>query len=133
MRLESIASLNETYIGETATVVGWGRTRQVLNPATSSGPPSNHLRHVNVTMLDEKDCQILYYDDDLLADGKRLCSSTLFGKSLCQVSFTITIKFLIYCIILLIVLLQKGDSGGPLILNGVQIGINSAAAGCADP
>lgn len=28
---------------------------------------------------------------------------------------------------------EKGDSGGPLLIDGVQVGINSAAAGCADP
>lgn len=27
----------------------------------------------------------------------------------------------------------QGDSGGPLVIDRHQVGINSAAAGCADP
>ncbi|XP_046446591.1 chymotrypsin-2-like [Daphnia pulex] len=110
VKLERVDPFNQTHIGKEATVIGWGRTRQVLHPAMSSGAASNHLRHVNVTILDTKDCSVLYYHDYELSDGKRLCASTLFGKSICQ-----------------------GDSGGPLLINGLQVGINSAAAGCADP
>jgi ribosomal protein L3 len=59
---------------------------QVLHPAMSSGAASNNLRHVNVTVLDAKDCSVLYYNDYELNDGKRLCATTLFGKSICQVN-----------------------------------------------
>ena len=59
---------------------------QVLHPAMSSGAASNHLRHVNVTVLDAKDCSVLYYNDYEFNDGKRLCATTLFGKSICQVN-----------------------------------------------
>lgn len=109
-RLEAVVSANKSYVGKEATVIGWGRTRQVLHPAVSSGAASNNLRQVNVTILDTNDCSILYYNNYVLTDGKRICASTFFGKSICQ-----------------------GDSGGPLLIDGVQVGINSAAAGCADP
>lgn len=85
VQLESVDSLNLTYVGKGATIVGWGRTRQVLYPAVSSGLASNNLRHVNLTIIDEKDCSILYHDNSLFTDGTRLCASTLFGKSMCQV------------------------------------------------
>ena len=30
VKLEQVVSLNETHIGKEATVIGWGRTRQVF-------------------------------------------------------------------------------------------------------
>lgn len=116
-----------------ATIIGWGRTRQVLYPAVSSGVPSNNLRHVNVTIIDTNDCRILYYDTTEFKDNKRLCASTLFGRSLCQVKKKQILEWLILLQPKKVWLSLKGDSGGPLLMNGIQIGINSAAAGCADP
>lgn len=101
-----------------------------MHPAVSSGAASNNLRQVNVTILDTNDCSILYYNNYVLTDGKRICASTFFGKSICQVNL---MAFHTFSDASLSTIYEKGDSGGPLLIDGVQVGINSAAAGCADP
>lgn len=131
VKLEPTTLLDISYDGREATVVGWGRTQQVIYPAQSSGNPSNNLKHVNVTVLDDADCSILYLDDSLKNDPNRLCTSTLFSKSICQVQRNYDSRSRLF--FELIVYYPQGDSGGPLLIDDFQVGINSAAAGCADP
>ena len=85
VKLEA-ADPRKNHIGQTGLVIGWGRTRQVLYPNLSSGPASNHLRQVNVTIIRAQDCKIFYYDEyDIVENGGRMCAVTLQGKGICQV------------------------------------------------
>lgn len=88
VRLEA-ADPRKNHVGQTGLVIGWGRTRQVLFPNISSGPASNHLRQVNVTIIRAQDCKIFYYDEyDIVENGGRMCAITLQGKGICQVPYT---------------------------------------------
>ncbi|XP_045463559.1 trypsin-7-like [Harmonia axyridis] len=89
--------------GSVATLAGWGAAKDM------SLDMSKHLMTVNLPIVSHAQCA-----SDLPQDGiniREICAGTTEGgKDACL-----------------------GDSGGPLTLNGVQIGIVSWGRGCAQP
>eukprot|EP01134_Creolimax_fragrantissima_P006946 CFRG6946T1 len=89
-------------VGQTTTVFGWGVTN------VASGATSDTLKYVNVPILSSRLCESAYYT---YQDARMFCAGDWEngGADSCS-----------------------GDSGGPVIVDGVQVGITSFGSGCAD-
>ncbi len=88
--------------GVWATVVGWGQTRG-LPPGTPEEP--TELREVNLPIISDADCAAIYPDDFIFPD--MLCAGGLASQDSCF-----------------------GDSGGPLFVAGLQVGLVSGGFEC---
>jgi secreted trypsin-like serine protease len=88
--------------GVVATVVGWGQTRG-LPPGTP--PEPTRLREVDVPIVSDADCAAIYPEGFIYPD--MLCAGGLGGQDSCF-----------------------GDSGGPLFVAGLQVGIVSGGFDC---
>ncbi|XP_047999850.1 trypsin, alkaline C-like [Leguminivora glycinivorella] len=82
---------------------GWGRTGL-------SEPPSEQLRHVQIWTVNQATCRLRYNEVNYTVTNNMMCSGWLDvgGRDQCA-----------------------GDSGGPLIHNGVVVGICSWGYNCA--
>lgn len=123
-----------------ATIVGWGKVSQILYPDQLDGI-SETLRYGKVSVVSNKDCGIMYHRPEFFPKNvllytkpdQFLCIASPVGVSTCQVKdakgfvskFIIEFPNMMLCF--------QTDQGGPLLMNGVQIGVSSFAAGCADP
>jgi trypsin len=75
---------------------------------SQGGQPSQALREVEVQIVNQMQCNLSY--QFRVTSGQMCAGYLLGGKDSCQ-----------------------GDSGGPLFQHGVQIGVVSYGAGCANP
>ena len=111
------ASSSDTFVGDVATVTGWGVTDYQY------GDSSNVLLEVNVTVITNEECRNDYMDKDkdTITDYMLCADVPEGGKDSCS-----------------------GDSGGPLVTakqgdgttpgqNYQLIGVVSWGWGCADP
>jgi secreted trypsin-like serine protease len=89
--------------GVVATVVGWGETLG-LPPGTPLEPTK--LREVDVPIVSDADCTAAYGDGVIFPD--MLCAGGVGGQDSCF-----------------------GDSGGPLFVAGLQVGVVSGGFDCA--
>ncbi|XP_056640963.1 transmembrane protease serine 9-like [Diorhabda sublineata] len=101
VNLVKISSDSDTYVGKTATILGWG--------ATEFTSISNILKKVEVTVLSNDDCKFTNNVYNSVIQNTHLCTSGVGTKGICD-----------------------GDSGGPLIIDNIQIGVASfGASDCA--
>ncbi|XP_018563532.1 brachyurin [Anoplophora glabripennis] len=102
--LPSRNDANKTYDDEIVTSIGWGLTKD-LDHTPTLRDISPVLRYVEVEVHDLDDCRD-YYNRNIYnityVTSLNICTSGYRNKGTCS-----------------------GDSGGPLILNGVQIGLVS--------
>ncbi|XP_022669485.1 serine proteinase stubble-like [Varroa destructor] len=107
-----IADGNETYVGQSAVVTGWGRLYE-------DGPLPSILQKVQVPIITNKECERMYRKAGFIEDIPDIfiCAGlSAGGKDSCE-----------------------GDSGGPLVLRDEDsgawnlIGIISWGIGCAVP
>ncbi|XP_011180891.2 trypsin alpha-3 [Zeugodacus cucurbitae] len=89
--------------GANAVVVGWGQTDE-------NGPTVQQLQSINVKIVAPKVCSQKYKKIDKITDRMICAGVSGGGKGTCG-----------------------GDSGGPLAVNGQQVGIVSWGVGCAHP
>lgn len=101
---------NESYVGRSATVAGWGRLYE-------DGPLPDTLQHVDVPVITNKECETMYRKAGYIEEIPSIfiCAGLSKGaKDSCE-----------------------GDSGGPLVLQTEGrwdlIGIISWGIGCALP
>ncbi|XP_060518005.1 trypsin delta-like [Cylas formicarius] len=87
---------NDDYVGKTGTIAGWGHYKE------DEFGISPWMNFVNVTVMSNEECKTYDYDFDQLVTSNNLCSSGEGVLSLCE-----------------------GDYGGPLVIDGVQVGIMS--------
>lgn len=100
-----IASSSDTSFldGSIATLAGWGAVKDI------SFDMSKQLMTVNLPIVPHEQCVKDLPDDGI--NMREICAGTTQGgKDACL-----------------------GDSGGPLTINGVQIGVVSWGRGCAQP
>lgn len=88
--------------GVMATVVGWGQTRG-LPPGTALEP--TRLREVDVPVVSDANCAAIYPEGFIYPD--MLCAGGIEGQDSCF-----------------------GDSGGPLFVGGLQVGVVSGGYDC---
>lgn len=89
--------------GTIANVTGWGSVWAI-------GPTSPQLQVTKVALVGQANCQNAYGACDPITD-KMLCfNNTRTGNDVC-----------------------RGDSGGPVVINDVQVGVVSWGGGCARP
>jgi trypsin len=106
-----LASLAESALfagGAQATVIGWGVTRTDLRDA----PLAGDLRQGGLRILSDQGCDRVYGDDNSYRSSVMLCARS--RNSLRRPNTS-------PCV---------GDSGGPLISDGVQVGIVSFGISC---
>lgn len=90
-------------MGKNCNLTGWGTTKEDV-PASVAG----RLKVTKIPLLSRSEC-IRAYGDQITQD--RFCAGlTQGGRGACQ-----------------------GDSGAPLVRNGVQVGVVSGGIGCAAP
>ncbi|GAB0098079.1 trypsin [Sergentomyia squamirostris] len=92
-------------VGELIRVTGWGSL-------TTNGVLVTELRGVEVPYIGRASCQEAYLSAEYTITDKMMCVGYLGvgGKDSCA-----------------------GDSGGPAVYNGVQVGVASWGYGCGDP
>ncbi|KAJ8967698.1 hypothetical protein NQ314_002681 [Rhamnusium bicolor] len=103
--LPTRADADNNYFDETVTSVGWGLSADVVDHQPTKDDLSPLLRYVLVSVLSISECGDYYndYDNDVLyVTEKNVCTSGYKNKGTCN-----------------------GDSGGPLIYNGTQVGLVS--------
>ncbi|CAK1552769.1 unnamed protein product [Leptosia nina] len=100
----NIAEGNQSYVGDTATAVGFGRTGHSEEDGISR---QQQLRFVGLQVISTNECARVYGLN--YVTNSTLCVSGSGGRSICG-----------------------GDQGGPLIFNHQVIGVTSinAATGC---
>lgn len=107
-----IPETNDTFVGRTAIVTGWGRLYE-------DGPLPNILQKVSVPIITNKECETMYRKAGFIEDIPHIfiCAGVpKGGKDSCE-----------------------GDSGGPLVMKDPStgqwslIGIISWGIGCALP
>ncbi|EFX73011.1 hypothetical protein DAPPUDRAFT_110246 [Daphnia pulex] len=99
-----------SYTNVRATIAGWGTTSSGINqfvPYLLIGNLSSTLLKANVTILANSKCAAQY--GTTFVGANMLCAAAP-DTDTCG-----------------------GDSGGPVIVNGVVVGITSFGVGCADP
>ncbi|KAJ8957062.1 hypothetical protein NQ318_007274 [Aromia moschata] len=102
-KLPARADADEKYVDDTTTGIGWGLFEDVFQPTIND--ISSTLRYVNVSVLLLSDCGEYYNDyvnNMLFVTENNVCTSGYKNRGTCN-----------------------GDSGGPLIHDGTQIGIVS--------
>ncbi|KAK9695314.1 Trypsin [Popillia japonica] len=100
----SLPNENQQLIAGTESVVtGWGATEE-------DGIGSNQLLMVEVPLVSATDCQAAYAPNYVITERMLCAGFTEGGKDACE-----------------------GDSGGPLAIDGLLIGVVSWGAGCARP
>ncbi|MFI6663064.1 serine protease [Streptomyces sp. NPDC050523] len=97
------ASDTQSATGTTATLIGWGATQE-------GGALSQRLQEASVPVVDHATCQKQYDGYNTVTDRMLCAGPTAGGVGSCT-----------------------GDTGGPLLQNGVPIGLVSWANGCAKP
>jgi secreted trypsin-like serine protease len=98
--LPSSADKGRSYLDETVFATGWGLYKDVPFPSTRD--MSDVLLGVEVPVSNLTECQIYYNDEDTYVVDTNVCTSGYRNKGTCD-----------------------GDSGGPLTLDGVLIGVTS--------
>ncbi|EFA01275.1 serine protease P38 precursor [Tribolium castaneum] len=100
-KLPPSSDLDKSYFDETVTATGWGLIKDVPFPTTKD--MSDVLTKVDVKVSNITECGMYYNDDeDTYVVDTNLCTSGYRNKGTCN-----------------------GDSGGPLSLDGVLIGVTS--------
>ncbi|WP_049571806.1 S1 family peptidase [Streptomyces sp. SBT349] len=102
------AGPNDTHLyvpGTPARILGWGLTRE-------DGPVSDHLRTAEVPMVADADCEVSYasHTRQVQTPGMVCAGLPEGGVDACSL-----------------------DSGGPLVVDGVLVGVISWGLGCARP
>ncbi|XP_052744246.1 trypsin, alkaline C-like [Bicyclus anynana] len=92
-------------LNDQVVAIGWGAT-------VASGPSSPDLRHVQVWVNDQQTCVERYDALNVTVADSMLCAGFL------------DVGIRGQCL---------GDNGGPLLHNGVVVGVHSWSRSCADP
>ncbi|XP_045172710.2 trypsin-2-like [Mercenaria mercenaria] len=103
---------NEDFTGDLCTISGWGRN-------DTNGIVPNTLQEVNMTVMNQTDCNAFWKDifPDAMLD--------IFQGQICIFSGEDPESGASAC---------SGDSGGPMVCNGVLAGVTSwGVQGCRDP
>jgi trypsin len=102
----------------------------LFDPNEKGGSLSSTLLKAKVTILANSICAG-QYGSMTFVGANMLCAAAP-GKDTCQVSLSRDYFLKLYFTEYFKIFLQ-GDSGGPIFVNGVVVGITSYGYGCADP
>ncbi|XP_063836152.1 trypsin, alkaline B-like [Ostrinia nubilalis] len=101
IRAARFASSGYTLVApQTVTAVGWGAT-------VSGGAPVSTIRHVRLNIINQTTCANNYRGRGITVTANMVCAGWIGGRGQCT-----------------------GDTGGPLVHNGVVVGIFSRSIGC---
>ncbi|KAL3277748.1 hypothetical protein HHI36_013088 [Cryptolaemus montrouzieri] len=90
--------------------LGWGSTEAGEMIPSTYFPERNILQQVDLQPSFKMTCERFFSPAPEMFDDSKLCSILTGGKDACS-----------------------GDSGGPIVCNGIQYGIVSSGLGCAQP